>query len=66
MKALIEVRMDNAAFEDMPGMELGRILRDLAKHVEHADGKIRSQDGRRLMDSNGNHVGCLHITVQMD
>jgi len=54
MKATIKVQMDNAAFED-PAVELARILRDLAKHVENGDTE------RRLMDINGNHVGTFSI-----
>ena len=54
MRAKIEVAMDNAAFDE-PATELARILRDLAKHVENGE------HDRRLMDSNGNHVGNFKI-----
>jgi hypothetical protein len=57
MTAKITVEMDNAAFEDNgPATELARILRDLAKHIEAGDTE------RRLMDSNGNHVGNFSIS----
>lgn len=55
MKAKIEINMDNAAFDE-PGIELGKILRDLAKHLENGDLRLR-----RLHDSNGNSVGELKI-----
>lgn len=55
MTAKITITMDNAAFEDEPASELARILRDLAKHIEAGDTE------RRLMDSNGNHVGTFKI-----
>lgn len=51
MHATIKIQMDNAAFEDSWQHELARILRDLAKHIESGD------ESRRLMDTNGNHVG---------
>ncbi len=55
MKATIKIQMDNAAFSDDPLAELARILKDLSKHIE------QGCDGRRLMDSNGNHVGEFSI-----
>jgi hypothetical protein len=57
VKAKITVQMDNAAFADEPAFELARILRDLAKHIEHGDTE------RRLMDMNGNHVGQFEIST---
>jgi hypothetical protein len=58
MKLTITIQMDNEAFDDgnEGRTEAARILRDVAKHLEQGD------DGRRLMDSNGNHVGRFEIT----
>ncbi len=52
--------MDNAAFEDMPGLELARILRDAARKVEGAE---LSDRGRfALLDLNGNKVGSVIVS----
>ncbi len=56
MKLVIEINMDNAAFENHNGCEAGRILYQLAVD------RIRPQileigDTMSLMDHNGNKVG---------
>lgn len=56
MEATVKVEMDNAAFEDAPATELGRILRKLADEVENDGASFV-----RLMDSNGNKVGTFII-----
>lgn len=56
MHATLKIEMDNAAFTDSPGIELARILRELAEAVENgADYKV-------LRDGNGNRVGVFGIT----
>lgn len=50
--------MDNAAFTDSPASELARILRDLARRIEDF-----GDTERRLMDTNGNHVGDFKISA---
>ena len=58
MKCKIEIKMDNAAFED-PG-ELARILRKMA---DHCDGRTFDEDHAiTCRDSNGNTVGTWEIT----
>ena len=42
---------ENPTSDDAAKAEIARILRDAAKHIENGS------DGRRLQDSNGNHVG---------
>jgi hypothetical protein len=55
MKLRVTITMDNAAFEDAPGYELARILRELAGKL---DGYGAAKDTTiRLMDANGNTVG---------
>ncbi len=54
MRATIVLNMDNAAFEDAPGIELARILRKLADDVEN-NGPENAND--RLHDINGNSIG---------
>lgn len=44
----LEINCDNAAFEDSPQIEVGRILAELAPEVESAG---------NLYDINGNRVG---------
>ena len=57
MNARITINMDNAAFEDLLGSELARILRDLADRIEDGD----LADRIVLRDYNGNTVGQFEI-----
>ena len=59
MTITIEIKCDNAAFEDNEGREVARILRRLATLCEEHG--IEAADGNRLMDFNGNHVGGVTI-----
>ncbi len=52
----MEVDMDNAAFEERPASELGRLLRQAARKIE------QGADGGKLMDINGNSVGRWEVT----
>lgn len=45
---------DDAAFDEYPGTELARILRDVADLVDETEPDNR---WRKLRDVNGNHVG---------
>jgi len=56
MRFEVHVGMDNAAFEDVPGDELARILRYVANQVDARPGPL-STDPIRLYDINGNRVG---------
>lgn len=56
MKAIIEIDMDNAAFEVNPDTEVCRILRNLCDVIEN-DGT----DNYALFDSNGNQVGIYRV-----
>jgi hypothetical protein len=42
----------NAAFDDAPATEIGRILRDIASKVERGE-----SFGGKIMDANGNAIG---------
>jgi hypothetical protein len=54
----VEINCDNAAFDDDAGVEVGRILRELATKLS-SRGNI-ANDSLNLMDINGNVVGsCL-------
>lgn len=56
MRAVIEVDMDNAAFEgENAGLELARILGDLAEHLKDDVSNVV------LRDVNGNRVGTCAI-----
>lgn len=59
MKAVIEINMDNAAFEEVPGVELARILRELAGRLDES-GEVEP-GYRNLRDINGNGVGFCQI-----
>ena len=53
-KFTLEIEMDNAAFEESPIGELGRILKRLANDVNRGDFAC---DEMKLRDINGNAVG---------
>lgn len=55
LKLFIET--ENAAFDDEPATELARILRDLAKRIEHDPAPYIV-----LRDINGNKVGECTIS----
>ena len=61
MKATITVRMDNAAFANMPDMELCRILRDLSQRLADC-GLPKRGEPWQVLDFNGNTVGEFKIT----
>lgn len=59
MKVSIEIKMNNAAFEENPA-ELSRILRKLANDLDdpsEPDGYIQMDGSLSLRDINGNRVG---------
>lgn len=57
MSIKLEIKTDNAAFEDAPGWEIARILMELAHRVEHlGPGQSISIPA---VDINGNKVGRL-------
>jgi hypothetical protein len=60
MKLIIEIQMDNDAFQPDNGTEAARILRQVAKVIDReskADGFYL-----RLHDSNGGGVGEARVT----
>jgi hypothetical protein len=57
MEFTARISMDNAAFDDCPGSELARILREIARQVERGESEI----SREVTDINGNHVGRFTI-----
>jgi len=59
MKAQITINMDNAAFEDTPEIELGRILEKLSRSVQSQP--LSVGNSILLRDVNGNRVGELTI-----
>ena len=67
MKAEITVEMDNAAFGDASvdsGVELARILRDLADRIDGVDHVWFVEHAPlRVRDVNGNVVGSLKVTA---
>lgn len=56
MKLKIEIRMDNAAFEESQGIESARILAKLAKNLAEESYCMAVLDCP-LFDLNGNRVG---------
>lgn len=60
MKLKLEIKMDNAAFEENAGSEVARILRQIADEVDCRD--LLPGEEIRLRDINGNTVGQAKIT----
>ena len=59
MHCSVIIRMDNATFEDNPGAELSRMLRDVA---EVAAGDVFLAEPMRLYDANGSAVGWFAVS----
>lgn len=60
MKVLISIDCGNAAFDDgMEGVEVARILRELAEKVDERG--MREGDVYPARDVNGNRVGELKV-----
>ena len=57
MKIKIEIDLNNAAFQPGPGMELSRILGNLADRIQFWSDAGKILDPFKLTDSNGNTVG---------
>lgn len=55
MKFILEINLDNAAFDDGKTAEVSRILKNLSNFRQF--GKLAPGDGGKLMDVNGNSVG---------
>ena len=55
----IEIKDDNAAFEEGPATEMARILRELAASFENDGGPDIEYVSAPLRDINGNTVGFI-------
>jgi hypothetical protein len=60
MKLQINLTLDNAAFADYGGLEVARILRNVADAYQNDPSLERCAIG--LLDCNGNSVGTLQVT----
>jgi hypothetical protein len=58
MKVIIEIDCDNDAFA---GDTKGEIRRILAAAFAAGNGLLRTMDGRKLSDVNGNTVGSIRV-----
>jgi hypothetical protein len=61
MKAVIEIKMDNAAFDNGNSSELSWILAQLSRKVREKS-TWHTGDKMILRDANGNKVGLFEIT----
>jgi len=59
-RLLIQIETSNAAFDDDPGMEIARILRELADTMESRSSWFPQT--MILRDVNGNKVGAAEVT----
>lgn len=57
----IKIGTGNAAFEDLPGVEIARILRHLADQFEEC-----GEAPHAIRDANGNHCGEVQILREDD
>jgi len=57
----VVLSLDNAAFDELPGAEVERILTKLADKLEYADLWTPRQDTINLYDINGDVVGQAHL-----
>lgn len=57
----ITINMDNAAFADSPGTEIGRILQEQV-HILEGVTDMRPGDKTVLIDVNGNVVGEAKVS----
>lgn len=55
MEFTLHIKCDSAAFEDNPGREIARILRNAARRAENGE------DFGQLLDANGNVVGEMEL-----
>lgn len=55
----IEVKMENAAFDDDPTPEVVKILQDIAERLDSEE--VADLDGMVIFDSNG--AACGRVTV---
>lgn len=62
MKLTITIQMDNAAFEDAPACELGRILGGLVDDLKNGQELQKAGDVVSLRDINGNTVGKARVS----
>lgn len=63
MRVTITLDCGNAAFDDAPGYEVARILRQLADDAENVPGLPRQEwNGYKLRDVNGNTVGAVKVS----
>ena len=56
-KITLEIRTENAAFDNEPGIEIARILRQIAGRFE----VLGDDSSGRIVDINGNKVGYVNI-----
>ncbi len=64
MKLALEITCDNAAFENFAGLEVARILGELATTIGAEDGRgavFSIGDEWLLRDVNGNQVGRARV-----
>ena len=58
-KIIIKMEIKGSAFDEYPGIEAARILRELADRIENM---TQAPDGLMMLhDVNGNHVGKVQI-----
>ena len=62
MTFTLTIQCDNAAFEDVPAIEVARILHQFAARLEYAPPPFERCNGAVLRDINGNTVGRVTIT----
>lgn len=57
----LNVQLDNEAFAECGGIEVARILREIARHVEPLSDVQQSTGPKSVRDFNGNKCGSWSI-----
>ena len=60
-KLVIEIKLDNAAFDDDTSGEVSRILSELANDIRDGGMDQCLDSGKKIMDVNGNTVGFCRV-----
>ena len=60
MRFVLTIDMDNAAFEEVPSVEVARILRDVAERIEYHP-NFSPGHSQPVHDINGNLVGSFSV-----
>lgn len=65
-KFIVEIKIENSAFEPSPEFEVARILNTVAKKLDESDFNADHEHGFLLFDCFGNRVGKAYLKQEND